>query len=492
MEDPIKIIHKYKNNNKRIQYHIYIYIGDILDDACQKVLKKIKNLNLYDSLTTLDEREVKIMVKNYGDFWYEKFFNKYHIHFTKDDVIKNAPKAKELQSIYGVEWYDIHFKDYKKRVQVIYYSFEAMVKEDRERRAIKKIIQKQQQDVEEFIDYSTSTKTSTINLDRIKPGSPKDTCEDSSSDESDSDNDQRGGYDSSIDSSDPDVEECEIDPEELEDSQDGGNDDPRTITGDIQTIVTEDLQILEADKADNEVPVETSREELDDIQMVGGNDDVEDVIELDFDKFTENEFDNMELEQPDAATTFDSEVERDLEENVEEIFGGIEETDKNIKMTIKEIKNVITSDSYNKINESINEFDTSKDNNMFGESLRDIFEKTYITQQYIYKDDTIKMIRQKISSSIKNNTKFGDKAYIIPSYQYMWSEYILNDKIEKVMMGQKWIVKNDILKLDIEPNSNLGVYEDLRGNLRSLRDNIRRHGKIKREDDDNGDRKSTR
>src|SRR5579872_6287490 len=166
------------------------------------------------------------------------------------------------------------------------------------------------------------------------------------------------------------------------------------------------------------------------IQMVGGNDDVEDVIELDFDKFTENEFDNMELEQPDAATTFDSEVERDLEENVEEIFGGIEETDKNIKMTIKEIKNVITSDSYNKINESINEFDTSKDNNMFGESLRDIFEKTYITQQYIYKDDTIKMIRQKISSSIKNNTKFGDKAYIIPSYQYMWSEYILNDKIE--------------------------------------------------------------
>jgi hypothetical protein len=44
--------------------------------------------------------------------------------------------------------------------------------------------------------------------------------------------------------------------------------------------------------------------------------------------------------------------------------------------------------------------------------------------------------------------------------------------------------KNDILKLDVEPNSNLGVYEDLRGNLKVLRDNIRRQGKVKREDDE--------
>ena len=58
-------------------------------------------------------------------------------------------------------------------------------------------------------------------------------------------------------------------------------------------------------------------------------------------------------------------------------------------------------------------------------------------------------------------------------------------KIEKVMIGQKWIIKNDILKLDVEPNTNLGVYEDLRGNLKSLRDNIKRQGKIKREDDEN-------
>ena len=78
MEDPIKIIHKYKNNNNHIQYHINIYIGDILDESCMRVLKKIKNLNLYDTLSSLDDRETKILIKHYGDFWYEKFFNKYH------------------------------------------------------------------------------------------------------------------------------------------------------------------------------------------------------------------------------------------------------------------------------------------------------------------------------------------------------------------------------------------------------------------------------
>ena len=53
------------------------------------------------------------------------------------------------------------------------------------------------------------------------------------------------------------------------------------------------------------------------------------------------------------------------------------------------------------------------------------------------------------------------------------------------MIGQKWIIKNDILKLDVEANDNLSVYSELRGNLRLLRDNIRRQGKIKREDDEN-------
>ena len=100
--------------------------------------------------------------------------------------------------------------------------------------------------------------------------------------------------------------------------------------------------------------------------------------------------------------------------------------------------------------------------------------KNYITHQYIYKDDTIKIIQNKICCAFKNNNKFGDKYIYYSIYQYLWTEYQFKDKIEKIMIGQKWIIKNDILKLDIEPNSNIGVYEDLRGNLKLLRDNIKR------------------
>ena len=122
---------------------------------------------------------------------------------------------------------------------------------------------------------------------------------------------------------------------------------------------------------------------------------------------------------------------------------------------------------------------------MFDENLRDVFHKNYIVNQYIYKDDTIKTIYNKICCGFKNNNKFGDNTYIIPSYQYLWSEYQYNNIINKVMIGQKWILRNDLLRLDVEPNANLGIYEDLRGNLKTLRDNIKRQGKIKREDDGN-------
>ena len=111
--------------------------------------------------------------------------------------------------------------------------------------------------------------------------------------------------------------------------------------------------------------------------------------------------------------------------------------------------------------------------------------KHYITTQYIFKDDTIKMVKNKICCSILNNKKFGKNPYIIPSRQHLWSEYFYENKIEKVMIGQKWIKKSDLLNIDVEPNNNFRVYEELRSKLKLLRDNIKRYGsKIKREDDD--------
>jgi hypothetical protein len=40
---------------------------------------------------------------------------------------------------------------------------------------------------------------------------------------------------------------------------------------------------------------------------------------------------------------------------------------------------------------------------------------------------------------------------------------------DKIMLGQKWIRRNELLSIDIEPNDNLYVYEKLKGNLKLLK-----------------------
>ena len=42
MDNPIKIIFKYKNNNRKSQYGLYIFIGDI-PNKIYSILKKICN-----------------------------------------------------------------------------------------------------------------------------------------------------------------------------------------------------------------------------------------------------------------------------------------------------------------------------------------------------------------------------------------------------------------------------------------------------------------
>ena len=474
MDDPIKIIHKYKNNNRRIQYHIHIFLGDIVDENCMRVLRKITNMDLYSALVSLDERELNIIQKNYGEYWYEKFFNSYHIHNIKETVVKNPAKTKELKSIYDNKWFTDHFINYKKKLETIIYSYEAMVKEERERKNIKKLMQRQQYEAEEIVDYTISGKlraaenlptieenlpinqenfpinqrdvqigTDSVQDDtgsRITSDNDKDWCKEESSSEDDISEDDDHYYSNSTTDSEDDV--IEMDEDEYNELQSGGT------------------------------------------NFVGGAGATDEEDEVQFHDPVQPEFDFV-LEGENAETNaFELEIEKDLE-SADIVFADIDETDKNIKLTTKEIKDAISNERYEKIFKKMVEFDTTKDNSMFDENLKDVYTKNYVTHQYIYKDDSIKTIRKKICCGFKNNSKFTETAYIIPSYQYIWSEYNFQNKIEKIMIGQKWIIKNDILKLDVEPSPNIGIYEDLRGNLKILRDNIKRQGKIKREDDDN-------
>ncbi len=476
MEDPIKIIHKYKNNNGRIQYHVYIFLGDIVDENCMKVLKKIKDMDFYTALTSLEEKERDILIKNYGEYWYEKFFNSYHINNIKETVPKNPAKLKELKSIYDTKWINEHFINFKKRYETVTYSYEYMVKEERERKMVKKVIQKQQQEADDIIDYTTTVRNKNVDditlLDDIDPLTADDVNPITEDDI---------GQLSESRISKENINECDASSEEDTEPKNSRGFNFRDIYDDDD--IYSDGYISESD-SDVEVI------EFDDLprknrymgQMGGQEDDPSNEVE--FDDPANSEFDFENIEEEKQVNEFESEVEKDLE-NLDILFSDIDEADKNIKLTTREIKEAISNESYDKINKKVAEFDESKDNSMFDENLKDVYNKYYITHQYIYKDDTIKTIHNKICCGFKNSNKFGENTYIIPSYQYLWSEYFYKNKIEKIMIGQKWIIKNDILKLDIEPNANIGVYEDLRGSLKLLRDNIRRQGKIKREDDEN-------
>jgi hypothetical protein len=59
MKNPLKIIHKFKNNNRRIQYKVYIFIGNIIDESLMKILNNIQDKDLLTTFNLLSSKEIK-------------------------------------------------------------------------------------------------------------------------------------------------------------------------------------------------------------------------------------------------------------------------------------------------------------------------------------------------------------------------------------------------------------------------------------------------
>jgi len=395
MNDPIKIIFKYKNNNKKYQYHTYIYIGNIPRDI-KKILVNFKNKNLVDTLTDNNKNDINKLTSFYGESWYRYFFNSYHINSTFS-IIEKTPSVKDnIIRKYGKKWYDKHIKSFVIMDKKIFYNYESIVKEEIIDREYSK--SEQQLEIFDTDDYRTLRRAPVIK-------------------------NQLGG-------------------DQLGGDQLGGD----QLGGD----------------------------------QLGGDQLGGDLLPGDIDK--------------DGVVSFEEGLESDIllqdEEidldNIEKIFEDVEKDD-NIKKTSDLIQKALDDNKIlKKVDKDMLDFDQSKDDNMQDELLKDVYEKKYITSQYIYKDDTIKVIKNKICCSIKNNAKFDDVAYIAPSRQYLYSEYMFENKLDTVMLGQKWIKKTELLKIDILPNRKIRYYEGLHGNLRMLKDNIKRYGsKIKWEDNDN-------
>lgn len=401
--DPIKIIWKYKNNNKKIQYNTYIYIGNVPKDI-DKILDTIQDFSLYECFVKMTKQEYNNIQKYYGIYWYRYFFNYYHVNAVLMNIRDNKIQKKELFDKYGKEWIATHIDEGIIKEKKILYSYESLVKTEVDRKTQKKDRQYGDDD-ETNLDYKVDIKENLANMfSKILGGSQQSTTELTNT---------------------------------------------KLMHGAGMATINED--------------------------NLDTNDDAEDADENPFELLNGHEQDEL----------IDADEELDLME-IEELYKDIDvEPDTQLAKTTDMIKKVIDNEKIiEKKNNILLSFDSSNDNAIHDANLKDVYMKYYVKSQYIFKDDTIKTMKNKIICSLKNNDKFEKNAHILPSRIYLWSEFFYNEKLEKIMIGQKWLRRNELLSIDIEPLNNMYIYEDLGEKLKSLRDNMKRYGNRIRRDDD--------
>jgi hypothetical protein len=111
-----KIIYKYKNINRNIQYDIFIFLGNT-DSNIIKILNIIKDYNLFDVLTKLNINDHETLIKYYGIKWYNNFFNYHHIKYTFDDIIKNNMKTFIIKNL-NEKLYSQYFSNFIDKVNI--------------------------------------------------------------------------------------------------------------------------------------------------------------------------------------------------------------------------------------------------------------------------------------------------------------------------------------------------------------------------------------
>lgn len=221
--------------------------------------------------------------------------------------------------------------------------------------------------------------------------------------------------------------------------------------------------------------------------MMSADDDIDAAYnDDDADDFTSGiiiQDDNATDEEPlatDGANIFDDETDHEYEE-IEKLYR--DDIDDSIGVTNKLLNTILEEESSKLIGVP---FDTSANDVNYDTQLSDIYTKNFVYSDFIYGNDTVKTIRQKICSTLQQDPYIDKAGWILPSRQYLWCEYTLNNKNESVMIGQKWIKRTELLQIDTVPSSKMHLYERLYGSLRNLQESVRKYGnKIRRDDDDN-------
>jgi len=586
MDKPYKVVWKYKNDNRYPQYHVYIFVGDLRPNL-DGILKKMQNLNLFETFIQLPNQDIKKLEDAYGELWYKYFFTMYHSTFMISQIQTNDTMSKEIKSKMGSEWYDKHIKSQKWIEKKILYSYSALVKNENTRKTTKKgRMLSVAAEEEGTTDYKLNktvniqtllTNKQTTDRPKIQSAGAKSKSKSKSKltrqeqrnnilnsrvvvDPVDSDPDDsviiRDSPDSDLElltTSADDPASLILDVDKLDDDKDlelsydddedsmmyvgGGEDKSRPFydwnTGEYKRINVIRFKSYQDLGTDSDYPHIPSGERLrydtipdnadidfypDEERLAiknrymrqkGGGDDDDDDIDTNYEP---DEYEDYQEEIDESDKKAHQRYEEDNEENTEvdpfdkgvdyDVFEGEDmdiseieklyqqpdvELDSNVSHTSEMIKKALNDDSlFKKLDKNMIDFDQEKDTSIYVDRLKNVYTKVYVKSQFINGDDTIKDVKNKICCAIKNNKKFGDNLYINPSRQYLWSEYIFNNNVEKVMIGQKWLRRNELLDIDVEPDNRIYMYEQLKDKLNLLRHNIRKFGnKIRREDDEN-------
>jgi hypothetical protein len=420
MENPKKIILKFKNKNRRTQYNCYIFLGPLISEKIRDILKKIEDKSFFDTIILLKKHEIKTLSEKYSEFWYKFFFNFYHLEFEFKKILSTSNKIKQIKKKQGQKWLNDHIKINKLILPKLRHSYKyetskiliynIMINKKRQKKLL----------ISEDVD---------INDYRVK------NIIQTGGDNEESDN--ISFMDQLEISSDNKTNTEEINTEEI------NTEEINTEETNTEEINTENNNILETTIKSSEI---------------------------------ETEHNINEISLDDIENDFFKKIDADSK---------LEQTSKLINRAIEQGKIKVSSDKKNK-------FPDEKNNNMFDENIKNNYNKIYIYSTYIFNDDSISKIKKKISISIINNPvfigKFKHENYISPSRIYLYAKHKYKDRFnsnlaeESIMIGQKWIRKNELLKIDIEPSNNLKDYEELKGNLKYLASNIlKSSSKIRRE-----------
>ena len=420
--EPIKIIYKYKNFNRKNQYLIYIFLG-VLGKKYEKILSKIENLNLYESLLEISKEEEIKLIEGFGELWMLKFFNIYHISAFVNKLEQKPELKNKLLKKYELIWLNNFIEKFKKEVvfRKVNYSYGDLVKFQYKIKMGKKIekVFLEKEDIEDLNFKSDNNKQKNLLNEFVFEESEGSINEKNNKWK----NILKGGY-----------------------------------TEDNEQNFEEEINFEEELNYD---------EELNDI-------DSNDIFPVEI--YTDNEEDEIVQTGP-SITEINF-------EDIEKLYQ-TDEIDKNLKTTNTMISNVLENNKIVEKKENyMIKFDDYQDTYIDNENIANVYKKKFVYTQYIFKDDSIKNIKNKMCAVIKGNIRISTNAFIIPSRMYLWSEYLYNNKIEKIMIGQKWLKKNELFNIDIEP-LDISQYENLSENIKNLRDSFKRYaGKIRREDED--------